>query len=431
MHDDDQNLLGPTEGDPPSPEFVEDLWGRLDAAWDSRDEPTSIVPSPTAIDVAVLETEDGPMFKNRLLATLGAAAAIVIVIGGIVAISNRDDDDPAVTDPPATTDAPAPTTVATPVTDPPARTPPTTEPPATTTSTTEPPDEWAFDITYIEVDAGSAVAASEDFAWTIGGTTGLLSTIDLATNTVVATSEIPPSSRAYYAFGSVWLANTGSTVARFDPVSGTVTATIELGGRAAWLDATDDAVWVGNRVGGQLVRIDPATNEVVARVEVGVYGGHAMTNDHGVWTRDNEGTVRRVDPATNEVVATIETPPPGQLALTAGTDAVWAPGGKWLYRIDPATNTVVAEIDIAAAASGTASTRGLHFAGGSVWQRFTGCAPEGEDEVCGEWIARIDPATNTVVAVEKLRDGWGASGMSAGPDTAWTFDDDAIARIDP
>lgn len=433
MHDDDRDLLGPAEGDAPSPEFVEDLWGRLDAAWESRDEPTSIVPSPTAIDVAVLDDKDGPMSKNRLWAIFGAAAAIVIAIGGIVVISNRDDDDPAPADRGAVVTEPQPTPTTAVVvaeTQPPStEAAPATAPPATTT-TTEAPNEWAFDITYIEVDAGSAVAASEDFAWAIGGTTGLLSTIDLATNTVVSTSEIPGSSKAFYAFDSVWIWSRGGTVSRFDPATETVTATIDVGGSVSWLDESDDAVWLGNREDGEVVRIDPATNEVVARVEVGSYGGVTMTNDHGVWTRDLGGTVRRIDPATNEVVAVIDTPLGGS-AMVAGPDAVWAPGGKWLYRIDPATNAVVAQIDIAAAAPGSALTRGLHHAGDSVWQRFSGCAPEGEETVCGEWIARIDPATNTVVAVERLRDGWGAGGMSAGPDTAWTFDVDAIARIDP
>ena len=155
-------------------------------------------------------------------------------------------------------------------------------------------------------------------------------------------------------------------------------------------------------------------------------------NDHGVWIRDQSGTVHRIDPDTSDVVARIDTDGGGS-GIAAGPDAVWVPGTSTgiVSRIDPETNAVEAEIDISAAVGESTDLAGIHYVDGSVWSRFNYCIGEGDAVDCRRGIARIDPATNEVVAVELLRSGWRNSGMSAGPNTAWTYDDDAIARIDP
>jgi hypothetical protein len=426
MHDDDRDLLDPAEGDPPSPEFVEELWTRLDQAWTTRDIPERTDPSPTAIDLAVLDEKDQPMGKNRL-AMIAAAAAVVIVIVGLVVITGDDGDDtdvgtsnpPPATEPSteeASVDADADGEVATDET-------------TATTTTAEPAVDGSFDVTYIEVDAGSAVAANEDFAWVVGDAEGQLSTIDLATNTVVSTAELPAGSKqAWYAFGSVWIGNDNGTVARFDPDASEVVATIDVGGQPTWLEGGDEAVWLGNGTGREAVRIDPAANAVVARVPVAEAAGATSTTAQGAWVRDLAGSVYRIDPATDTVVATTATPS-GGLAMAAGPDALWASGGPSgiLYRIDPATDSVVAEVDISAAVGAPVSLGGLHYTGDSVFVRYSKDCVEAS---CTEGIARIDPATDEVVASQELREGWGPSGMSRGPNTAWTYTGDAIARID-
>jgi hypothetical protein len=141
--------------------------------------------------------------------------------------------------------------------------------------------------------------------------------------------------------------------------------------------------------------------------------------------------VRRIDPATNTVVATIETPD-GAGAMMASPGAVWAPGGAsgLVYRIDPATDSISEQIDISAAVGEQVSMFGIHYAGDTIWVRYVHDC-DGDDCTNGvQGVARIDPETNEVVAFQDLRTGWTIGGMNVGPTTAWTFADDAVARMD-
>ena len=58
--------------------------------------------------------------------------------------------------------------------------------------------------------------------------------------------------------GSIWAADTGGTVTRFDPRTGKV-QTIRVGGAPAGVAYASGAVWVANSVSGTVSRIDPAT----------------------------------------------------------------------------------------------------------------------------------------------------------------------------
>lgn len=429
---DPRRALEATDGDLPDPEFVQSLRQTLDVELAAQSDGTRTVTSDIPVVDAVLQPDDkeqGMGSNQKLMALIGAAAAIVIVIVGLIVITDDDNDDaeldtvgqPDTESPEGDGDAAGDDSSE------PATTPPPTEAPATVP--TEPPPSWEFDITYIDVPAGNSVAANEDFAWVASDTPPVLSKIDLSTNTVVSNYEIPPgASGTHFGFGTVWIRNDDGTVSRFDPETETITASIDVGGTPGWLEPSDDSVWLANGTGGQAVRIDPETNEVVARVETGEPVGAIKENPSGVWIRSIGGAVTRIDPTTNTVVATIDTPD-GGASLMAGPDAVWAPGGAsgLVYRIDPDTNAVGAEVDISAAVGETVAMYGIHYVGDTVWVRYAYNCEAGS---CSDGVARIDPKTNEVVAFADLKADWGRSGMSVGPTTAWTFDDDAIARFD-
>jgi YVTN family beta-propeller protein len=70
---------------------------------------------------------------------------------------------------------------------------------------------------------------------------------------------------------SLWVTHQSSdTVARLDPESGEVVATVPVGDAPAWLArANDGTVLVPNARDGTLSRIDPTTNDVVQTIRVG------------------------------------------------------------------------------------------------------------------------------------------------------------------
>jgi hypothetical protein len=420
---DPRRALDLTPGDTPDPEFVAALRRELTEELAVQSGGTRTVTPDISITDLVLEPDmEKPMDSNkRMMAIVGAAAAIILLIVGIVVLN--DDDDPLGTDvvdqpesPPTGSDEPATTEEPPPV---------TTASIAPTTTPTEP--SWDFEITYIDVPADNNVAADADTAW-VAAETGVLSRIDLATNTVVDSYEITAGAvHTFFGFGTVWIGYADGTVDRFDPETELILATIELGGPAGWHEASEDSMWASNGSGGQALRIDPTTNTVVARIDLGESAGAIKPNESGVWIRGGSGTIYRIDPATNELVATIATPTPGG-SMMASPNAVWAPGGLdgLVYRIDPATESITAEVDVSAAIGVEVFTHGIHFAGDTVWVRYQhSCAPD-----CVSGVVRIEEATNEVVAFQEFREGWQRGGMNVGPTTAWTFSDDAVARMD-
>lgn len=352
--------------------------------------------------------------KWRPLLWAAAAAVVAILVGVAILQSDDGEDETDIVNQPEEVGLPDPDGTA----------PETT----TTTTTTVPVDPWAFDITYIDVDAGNPVAANDEFAWVAGTEESVLSKIDLATNEVVSTSEIPAGAGTVnFGFGSVWINHSNGTVSRFDPATEAIVATIEVGGALAWIEPGFDSVWLSAREANQVVRVDPETNLILARIAVPHEARSVGENVSGVWVNDGAGLVSRIDPATNSVVATIELEQ--SRGMMVSPEAVWTPGGDTgrVFRIDPETNAVGAEIDLNEHFGVSVEARGVHFAGGTVWVRYFHDCVEGG---CTEGVVRIDSGTNEVVASAELSADWPRGGMSAGPTTAWTFGDTAIARFD-
>ena len=212
----------------------------------------------------------------------------------------------------------------------------------------------------ISVGAGAGVAAVDDgTAWVPLTEAGELARVTPAgalagKNTV----GVPADGRegfldsAAVAGGSVWTASdAGGTIARVDPTSGAVTATIAAGTRPGGLAVGDGAVWAFGFLGDAVTRVDAGTGaartlHVSGAIATGIaYGGGSL------WlltTRPSR--ILEVDPASGAVRRSIDLNPPfaPQYSvietwwLAYGDGAVWAtlPNYGAVARLDTATGTV-------------------------------------------------------------------------------------------
>jgi virginiamycin B lyase len=277
------------------------------------------------------------------------------------------------------------------------------------------------------------LAVGEGAVWVPNRRDGTLMRVDPPTGAVIATIAIGDPARgcpcasnplpgvaasAAVAGGSVWVAKEDErAVARVDPRTNAVAEVIPLGVPPHRLAAGTDALWVTSREGGAedgVLRVDLATRQVVARIPTPVPGMLAVTEE-AVWVGNVRGdSVTRIDPRTNTIAAVVPLGGPGPhpvcslctSALVAGHGAVWAGYtrggvGSELARIDPATNTVVAVIAVAAnPVGGAAGARGLWLA-----------------HFQSETVTHVDPATNAVVGASAV--GSPLLGVALDGDTAW------------
>jgi len=128
--------------------------------------------------------------------------------------------------------------------------------------------------------------------------------------------------------------------------------------------------------------------------------------------------VTRVDLKTGEVTATIRTGiGNSEGSIVAGAGSIWVTTDAkgTLARVDPATNTVVAEIYVAP------GSYGLAFGEDAVWVTST------EKNT----VTRIDPQTNLVV--ETIPVGKAPRFIAAGAGAVWSLNqgDGSVSRIDP
>jgi len=141
--------------------------------------------------------------------------------------------------------------------------------------------------------------------------------------------------------------------------------------------------------------------------------------DH-VWvSNDPKGTVSKLDPKTNQVLATIEVGKEPGAGLALGFGSLWVPccGDPCLARLDLATDQVVARIPLTIAHS----EGGIATGAESVWVLTD---RKGE-------LARIDPANNTVVARIAVDPGSYACAFGDGALWITSSDRSVLQRLDP
>jgi len=190
---------------------------------------------------------------------------------------------------------------------------------------------------------------------------GKLVRIDPLTNSIATSVRLSPATDAYQSLAGdragLWVTDWDATkVLRFDPVTLRATASIDISAAPKGVLVTTAAVWVASTRGGSVARIDPETNEIVATITLGPTGPSGpnwLASGFGsIWAGvPNVGSVFRINEKTNAIEATIPilgpASPCGGLATTS--TAVWitsCDGSSLVTQIDPATNTVVGTIDL-------------------------------------------------------------------------------------
>ena len=220
----------------------------------------------------------------------------------------------------------------------------------------------------------------------------------------------------------VWVSNKPKdSVARLDPKTNTVLATIPVGKRpCSGLTTGFGSLWVPNCGDQTLSRVDLKTGSITATIPmtIGHTEGSIATGGGSIWiVIDTKGTLARIDPATNAIVAEIYVAP-GSFGLTYGEDALWVTSSEknLVTRVDPHTNLIVETIAVGK------TPRFIAAGGGAVWVL---------NQSDGS-VSRIDPATNKVVATIAVGVPGGGGDIAAGEGSVWvTAFEYPLSRIDP
>jgi glutamine cyclotransferase len=195
-------------------------------------------------------------------------------------------------------------------------------------------------------------------------------------------------------------ATTPAPAQRSLPPQRWVTAHLEVGHGGGPLMFGAGSLWVGAWRDGEVVRIDPRSNRVTGRFPAGGLSPAGLAVDAAtIWVvHPDTDEVVRLDSRTGRVVARIELGPlPFQFApgdrrfrpslVAVGAGAGWVVSGRGaVARIDAASNRVVAVIKLGRQGAG-----GVAVAGRIVW------VAEG-----GQGVARIDAATNRLLGMVRL-----------------------------
>jgi len=255
------------------------------------------------------------------------------------------------------------------------------------------------------------VQVVDGHAWTTLGS-GVIQQLDGRTGKELTGVKVvgPTCTAMDVAHGALWMGicSSPSRLLRIDPTTGTVVARIPLPGfviaEEGSVASGEGAVWVvGSAPDRQLWRIDPRTNRVVSKTHLPETVVAARAGLSGLWLTDpSRGVLLRLDPRTQKTVATVNVGA-GARFFAVDEGAVWVQNNLdgTVSRVDPATNAVTATIKVD---SGPVDGGDLAVGGGFVWAR-----------VSDALVAKIDPATDTVVARYGPP---GGSGSVAADDTA-------------
>jgi len=204
----------------------------------------------------------------------------------------------------------------------------------------------------------NSVAVSGDRVWVTQRAEQAIGRIDPATNTLVESLPLPNIPYDLVFDGNIlWVGSfEGDVVMKVNLDSKEVTSTYV--NKPVGITVGGGSVWAVEHRNGNLVRIDAQTTDFVARVDLSLPAPAPQAQPEEVifaegsaWVANNGGrTVSRVDAVTNELLATIQFEGRVKpLRLASGGGYIWVSlaeelgsnAGDWIAQIDPATNTVV------------------------------------------------------------------------------------------
>ncbi len=212
--------------------------------------------------------------------------------------------------------------------------------------------------------------------------------IDLARDRLLGevpvTGSITGAGQSGFAFGegAVWVATYSGLLVKIDPHSRRVTRSVSLGIEPSSLAVGAGSVWITDANSPTVLRIEPEYARVVQRIDLPTDGvaqpsvtGTVAVGAGSLWVAHGLSRVARLDPDTGRLLASIEVPAAHSVAV--GDGSVWVAGSDagLLAKIDPATNSVVARVKLQPYLCCVA------VGGGYVWAmnwRVWKLSPEGE-----------------------------------------------------
>lgn len=163
--------------------------------------------------------------------------------------------------------------------------------------------------------------------WVPSDAAGKVARVDPETNAVVASIAVDPGT-FFLAFGfdAVWAVSSDQqSLQKIDPQDDSVKGKVKLGKQPGFLAAGEGAVWVQEQGDGAVARVDPTTVEVSGRQKVGenlIYGDIDVGGGK-VWLRTTDDqTFAIIDPQTMEVLSR-EGKAAGSGALRYTPDGIW------------------------------------------------------------------------------------------------------------
>ena len=168
------------------------------------------------------------------------------------------------------------------------------------------------------------VVAGAGSIWVPSEEAGMIARVDPATNKVTASIRVDPGSQYLaFGFGSLWAVSSKSrSIQRIDPATNTVVKKTALGKQPGFLAAGEGAVWVQEQGDGTVARIDPNTGDVSGRVKVGDTLAYGDIDAAGgkVWLRTTaDQTFVVIDPTSLEILARAGKPSGSGALRYAGT----------------------------------------------------------------------------------------------------------------
>ena len=192
---------------------------------------------------------------------------------------------------------------------------------------------------------------------------------------------LPGVSQLAVGAGSLWAINPNFTVARIDPATGDLVATVPVDAGAA-IAADEDDVWLVGEDFASVVRIDPRTNRPGQRVEVGTsFLADIALGAGSIWaSAPDDGVVWRIDARPKPLTRTISVGR-GAAAIAFARGALWVANtlDGTVLRIDPGTNSVTKTTSIAGTPLGVAASED------TVWVTLVGGTTTGAlpSSTCG------------------------------------------------
>ncbi len=197
-------------------------------------------------------------------------------------------------------------------------------------------------------------------------------------------------------------------------------AQYDIGGGPDWLVAGEDMMWTNAKQQDFVARMDPATNQIVARVPMPKPCSGLAIGAGTLWAPScEENVIYRIDTTTNKTVSKVALAPANtEGGIAFGSGSAWMPTdpkGIAVARIDPATNQIIARIPVPPGSFTAVYGYGL------VWVSST------ETSV----VSVIHPATNQVIATIPVDAN--PRFMAVGEGHVWTLNQGTgtVTKIDP